>query len=136
MARYSRRRGPASDFELTDSLALIPGFVIDRQFGNGTLLISGQLLVLNSTAVAGSVELAVLIDGAQINPVNLRLNYRKDENAVLGFNFLQPVSPGFHSVELQAFGVLPGGDVVVAGGAEFVVVELPEWDTDGDLVTL
>ncbi|KKN15102.1 hypothetical protein LCGC14_0989510 [marine sediment metagenome] len=136
MARYSRRRGPAVDFEMTDVFTLIPGMVIERSYGRGILLITGHVRLKNTTVAVAVANLKLQFDRVFISVQYLVQSVGVNENAVISFSFLQAIDPGVHTIELFALGVVAVGDRVLVGGSELIVIELPAWDQDDDIVTL
>lgn len=136
MARYSRRIGPAGDFELIASRVLVPGMFVQRHYGRGALLICGHVQIVNGSAVGIEAVLEILLDGVAVGPETMAHDLVAGADGMMAFSFLEPVSPGLHRIELFASGVADVGDVVWRRGSSLVVVELPKWDQDNDLITL
>lgn len=136
MARYSRRRGPTANYDMTGSFALVPGMTISRSFGRGTLLVCGHLR-FSCIIVAGSLaRFQAFLDGAGLGGSFGAITLANNDFRTGGFCILEPILPGLHTIELRVRGDAAAGDLVDAGSAELVVIELPEWDEDDDLITL
>jgi len=136
MARISRIRGPAVNLVLTTLFQTVPGFEVNRSFGNGALLISGQLFFGEFGFVAGVITYGVFVDSLFLPVGGLAPNISALGQVVGPFSFLQPISAGFHSVSVGAL-KSPSTTVSVIGDrSEFIVIELPDWDDDSFVVTL
>lgn len=136
MARYSRRRGPAADFELTAVAQAIPGFDILRSFGRGTLQFLFSGVFLNAGIGVVTIVGGFLVDGGSLFPVGYSQVFAPGIRGVISFGSLQPIDPGSHLLQVFLIGDAAVGEVVLADRSEFYVVELPEWDRDTDLLTL
>ena len=136
MARYSRVRGPAANFELTTTLTTVPGLSITRSFGRGTLDISIGCMFVN--LVAGPVAFAsrLRIDGVAIQAADPLTDLLASTGVHFSQRLLQAVDPGLHTIDFQVSGSASAGDRINADTGELVVIELPEWDDDVNLVIL
>lgn len=136
MARYSRRRGPSVDFFLTSGLNPVPGFDVVRHFGRGVLDLrfSGSLSPLGITPI--NTFFSFLVDGVGVPVIPFQSSIATDTTLVACFSSLEPIEPGFHLVQV-AFDLGNGiSSVLHQRFSEFIVIELPEWDQDDDLITL
>jgi len=134
MARYSRRRGPAADFELTAASLLIPGLTVTRNFGRGTLLYMFSGTVFNGTAGTVNFQAQVLVDETGSGVLNFLDGVAAGLFSLFSFSGIMPVDPGLHTVEVRMFGVAGVGDIVVQDRSVLSVIELPEWDRDDDFI--
>ena len=137
MPRYSRVRAPASTFETFTALTLLPGALVQRLFGLGPLLVSGYVRFDNSSGLTVSGQVDVRVDGVSIPGGSLPLTTQETgRSAAVPFvHFIEP-SPGVRLIEVFVAGVDTALHTVPLLGCELVVIELPLWDSDDDLITL
>ena len=136
MARYSRVRGPASDFNLVATYSTPTGFSITRSFGRGVILAGGVLTLLNTAVTNQDYRGRINIDaGAQLSGelIAIEEGLRSSTISPMG---LFSIEPGIHTVELELHGGASPFGRVLAGRSEFVVIELPAWDLDDFLIDL
>ncbi len=136
MARYSRRRGPLANFELTATFVTVTGFTIRRSFGRGVLDLSMTARCLNGTGATVIINTRFLLDGVVAGPGRTGISVPAAARGTVALRALVALTQGFHVVECQVIGGAAAGDVVEADSAEFVCVEIPVWDSDEDLITL
>ncbi len=136
MARISRVRGPNGNFTVPENFAEITGFRIERQFGSGTLLITGHCQIESTGGLIARPALAVAFDDTRIVQNGIRGFVAIGERSVVSFSHLITVTRGLHAVSLQIHWIAAAGGSVTSGRCELCVVELPEWDDDVNLVVL
>ena len=137
MPRYSRVRAPASSFETFTALTLLPGALVQRLFGLGPLFISGYVRFDNSSGLTVSGQVDIRVDGVSIAGGSLPLTTQETGRSV-AVPFVHFVAPqaGVRLIEVFVGGVDNANHTVPLLGCELVVVELPRWDSDDDLITL
>lgn len=133
MARYSRRSGPAANFELTAVAQTIPGMTIERFYDDGELLVMATMRYFNGTAGVGIFLPRILIDGIVYPPVSSREDTPSGFNSTHTFAHIFPITRGRHLIELQGIGSAAAGDHVVFDSAVLTVIQLPLWDRDIDI---
>lgn len=136
MARYSRVRGPAADFELAVASARVTGMVIDRLWDDGELLVLYSSRVANVTAAAARLFVQIVLDGSVVLGSARSAEVVVNGEATLTGALLLPVAAGRHVIELFGSGVAAVGDVVQVNATSFVVIQLPLWDDPANLVDL
>lgn len=133
MPRYSRRLGPAANFELLATPQAVPGLSITRQWDEGELLILARVLILNGTAGTIGISFAILIDGVQIPQDVAQGQITAGNPSAFSDHALIPISGGIHTIHLVCTGSAVAGDVVLANGAILTVIQLPQWDQPDDI---
>lgn len=136
MARMSRVRGPAVAFEMVDSMTTVPGFSITRSFGRGTLDISVQFMVLNLVGSTVGPTVRLRVDGVATHVTDPSFTILNNTEFWGFLRALISVTPGIHTIDFQILGSTSAGDTVIAGRSELIVIELPDWDDDINLVIL
>ena len=136
MARYSRRRGPAVDFPLTDSFQVPTDFAINRLFGQGSLLLLWTGNFFNGTGAPATLGVIFSVDSVPVRGVPSRTTLLDGGVAEISCVSFVPISRGIHLLAPIVVGVAAAGGIIQADSAEFIVIELPEWDVDDDLITL
>lgn len=134
MARYSSRTGPPADQELVSAGAPLNGMSITRQFDAGELLILAWSRISNNAGAAAVYGLQTQLDGVTIGALGPVLNI---PNATLGTvhaAFLVPITEGPHTLSLFMGGQIAAGDVAQQNGSRLIVIQLPLWDSDGDVL--
>lgn len=136
MARYNRIRGPFNDLELTSAFVTIPGFTLARSFDDGILLCLFQGRVNNLSAGNCRLTFQLLLDDefAWANPPGQDIPTLAQGH--LSGHRMFDVSEGLHTLYLQAKGAAAAGDVLLAGSVEFVLIQLPLWDSPDTMITL
>lgn len=137
MARYSSKRGPSSDFSLTDVFQTIPGCEITRYFDEGELLILFQSCVQITGAGPLTVWQKPFIDSLSEVPIGEGLNTIRGTSGqkfMIGGHVLYPVSSGYKTISLRArvFEVATGA-LIRAGTGRLTVIQLPLWDGIDDI---
>lgn len=134
MARISRRSGPVVDFELTNTLTLIPGFTITRSFDDGELLIAFSSTIDNATGALADSTVQVHIDGQDIGPFTQFENIPNGQRITHAATFIHPIAAGTHTIELRARGMAAVGDTVQDLRTYLTVIQLPRWDAEDDIL--
>jgi len=136
MARYSRREGPTAPFEITATLTAIPGISITRYYDEGELLILAQAAIDQEQATTTEYRVDVFVDGVSItSPAHLTQLGATAEETLTRIH-LHPVTQGEHTIDLRIRGSGNVGDTVPAGGATLIVLQLPLWDSEADIIAL
>lgn len=134
MARYSRRRGPVANFALTTTDQLIPGLTVTRAFDNGELLILAHARFDTDSGVTNPNRLSIYINGVQETHPFIEHHVQALQRAMLSLHHIVPTSRGTHTIDLRASSRTPAGDVLIRNTAELVVIQLPRWDQEDDLL--
>lgn len=133
MPRYSRRVGPAANFELTASFQPIPQLVVSRFFDDGELLIICKSRFLNGTVAVARVIVEITVDGSAIGHSRVVDDVPAADFGTFNPTAFWPISRGEHAIGLQASGVAAVGDLILAGGTVLAVIQLPLWERELDL---
>jgi len=134
--RYSRRRGPAANYDCTAAFTLIPGLTISRYWDEGEILICTRAAIFNNAGGAGLFSISPYLDGVAILPAPPLFNIPNASNANISATLLQALTQGPHTLALYVLGLAPPGDIVLAQNAELIVIQLGVWDSDRDIITL
>ncbi len=133
MARYSRRRGPASDHEIADGFNVVSGLSVERFFDAGELLVFVSAQYHNGTGNVQSPDFDVFVDGVALHPIPFEHDIASGDAIPLGGTWLVPVDRGVHTIDFRVDGDSVTGDIMRQDGSELVVVQLPLWDSDEDI---
>lgn len=136
MARHSRRRGPTADFELGAAFSPIPGLSVTRTWDAGLIYAAAAAAYTNASPGPTNASLRLLIDDTPYPTITAQQFVNNGANATLHFAALISITPGNHTIALQATGAAAAGDTITAGGTEFLLLQLPPWDDELDLVIL
>lgn len=134
--RYSRRRGPPADFELVGLAQLITGFRISRYWDEGELFIGISATVTNTAGGTCRFEFIPRLDSVPFGPITLYTDIPNNTSGRNSATFMQPITQGPHTIELYASGIAAVGDRIIAGSAEFLIIQLGVWDSIDDIINL
>src|SRR3972149_5662392 len=104
MARYSRRRGPTAQFELTAAFQTIPQLTITREWDDGEVLILFRHRYNNTIAAQTVFQRQPLLDGAAAVGAIMRTNVPANSNLTTADFWFLPLTAGPHTIALQASG--------------------------------
>lgn len=137
MARYSRVRGPATNFQVPTSPIVIPGISLTRTFGDGTLIIAATVSVISLNPTPMAYNFHPVLDGVRfLDTAFGQWSLEPGQFQAGSWWVLQPISRGQHTLEVHISAGTASTLRVSADGTEFSVIELPEWDRDDFLVSV
>lgn len=133
MARYSRRTGPASAFDIPATLTVIPGLTITRNCGAGPLLILATAAFQNSTGFPQITTHQLFLDGVALAQTLRDITVLNDMGMNLSIATIEPIAAGIHTIDWRVSGAVGAGDTIRANQAELMMIQLPHWDQDDDV---
>jgi len=134
MARISRRIGPPANFEITGVDQLVPGMAVTRHFDDGEVLVLGQMQVLNGTAISRDPAIELSVDGVIDPNIFGQPNIPAGAAATCHLEAVIPISQGVHTIAMACIGTNTLGDVVFADHSVWTVIQLPQWDSEADIL--
>lgn len=133
MARYSRRLGPAANYELIGTATPIPGMSITRDWDDGELLLIARETILNGTGAQIGASFAFRVDGVQVPADVAQGTIPAGVPGTITDAQLITITKGTHTIDMISAGSAAAGDVVLQNGVSFIVIQLPLWDQDADI---
>lgn len=135
--RYTRIRGPQNIWTVPSSLTPPPGFSVTRVFGVGPLDLTFSCWYENQSFNANTVLFDFQVDGVNQHPFQSPRHIAQiNDDILITLRLLVAPIPGLHTVQPVIRGNGQAGNVLIQGGTEFVLIELPSWDDDAEIITL
>lgn len=134
MARYSRRRGPPADFELTTAPQLIPGLTLTRFFDDGELLVSYGIQIRNASGGTRAIRPQLRLDGTNIYLGIIDEVVQSGTRIYITESIILPIVIGQHTIEVFCAGTDVVGDVASIDACHLTVIQLPHWDQSTDVL--
>ena len=133
MARYSRRRGPPADFELSGGAQIITGLSITRFWDHGEILLLVNLGYSNNIVGNAVVTINVALDGISPFLVVPQWSFTHTFFANLSLQTLIPTTEGVHTIDIIGTGNPVASDIILANKSTIVAIQLPLWDDPANI---
>lgn len=134
MARYSSRRGPQTDLEIGVGPDPLDRLIVSRFFDAGELLIIAMVEMQNSTGALITASVAIFVDGVEQNITARKITLDNGARGILHAQGLIKINAGEHTIDLRARGSANAGSQIQGDTGTLIVVQLPLWDADSDLL--